>query len=499
MYTRLERPMSPVEREALEGRLRQTREGLRDAVFKVVLLGLFDGVAAAAAVMAVLGKDRSGPLGVTLGLVAFLLANFYLLALAVALAEEWPLYRKQRAAWQDGVAVVEQVEAVALTVVVGCEAQDASAPAGQTWGVFDVGGGRLLARGWDEAPGTPACFEVVSTRAHRLRLGVTRRGTASLSHAPRASLALLVPDAARRARLAERLDASPLFSGTLEHLAEALGRLLEAPAGVAQDAGSAGERWSALQVEVEERFGVCFGPGGLIAEAASIAEARAGPVRGRDLLGVVLRRLPEGAVDQVRPLRPAFFRLRAALVAECGLARGAVRPSARLEDLVCCEGRADRWARLARRLGQPLPELRQGGLPVVAGVVLAAGLGLLYAVGVPAVRTIDGASQAHGFATAWWFLGLVACCVPVVFVGGIALLSALVAWLFGSWRSLGFPAECTTVADLTRHLAEGGGDRVVVAWAEGSAWLALRRLLAEHTGRRPMEVTPDGGVFDCRP
>src|SRR5262249_19175081 len=100
-----------------------------------------------------------------------------------------------------------------------------------------------------------------------------------------------------------------------------------------------------------------FGPGGLVPALAEAAGGR--PATARDLFGVVWDRLPAGASDPPGRVLPAFLRLRRELVAECGVERGRVRPSARLDDLIPKRGRAIHWERLGERLGRPLPELGQ--------------------------------------------------------------------------------------------------------------------------------------------
>jgi hypothetical protein len=344
----------------------------------------------------------------------------------------------------------------------------------------------------------PACFEVVTTRPGRLHLGTAVRGLASLPLPPPTDLADITgPDENRQ--LALRLEAAPLFAGRLERLPEALARLLQEPPVEGRPAPYAGGNppgppgsatpWPLVQARVEERFGIAFGPGGLAAELARLTEAHRGPLTAGDLLDLVWRRLPAAGGLPVVPVRPTFYKLRAALAAECGVDRRRVRPSARLEDLVPRQKRADRWAGLSRRLGLPLPPFAECDTPASVGVAGTAGMLLLYAVGVPATQRIDAYAAAHGFGGAWWYMALGACLVPTFFVGGIVLSFALPAYLFRNRYPLRFRAECATAGDLARALAEAGGaEKVVAPWTEAVAWQVLRGVLAASAGRRPSEV-----------
>jgi hypothetical protein len=512
MYLRIERPLTEAEREQLEGRLRRANEQTTAAAFAVVLLSLLDGVAVLAGVMILLtfGEDRSDTLGTIAGVMVLVIANFGLLLSAAVWADARRARRQVREALAGGTAVVEQVEATAVAWVAGGRFPD--------WFLLDVGEGRLLAvpdglglydpREFrpvgDRSPGRrlPACFERVFTRAPRLHLATTARGLASLPLPQPINPAAVAPDARDYRELAAWLDTSPLFPGRLEDVRENLSLLLSLARAaadqqaerlaVAPEQRSSFDHWGFLQARIEERFGIDFGPGRLAAELARATEGGSGRLTAGELLGVIRRRLPGGASFIARPARPAFLRLRDALVAECGAPRHLIRPSARLEDLVPRAKRADHWTRLSRRLGQPLPPFAEGNPPAAVWVVTILGAGLVYAVGVPTVQAIDAWAAAEGFAGTWWYGGLGCCLVPTSFIGGIVLSAALSAHLFRNRFPLKFQAAYATVGQLARFLAQAAGaEGTAVPWTDEDVWLGLRAVLAEAAGRLPSEVTED--------
>jgi hypothetical protein len=315
-------------------------------------------------------------------------------------------------------------------------------------------------------------------------------------------LAAVFTDLQERSTVVAWLDTSPLFPGRLTDRDDNLARLLRArqaaSSGRAEGPAGAPERPAAfdpcglLQARLEERFGIDFGPGGLAAELTQFAGNGVGRPSAGELLEVVRRRLPGGSSFVARPARPAFLRLREALVAECDTPRARVRPSARLEDLVPRARRADLWARLSWRLGQPLPPFAPGHEPVGFWVVTALGVGLLYAVGVPTVQGIDAWAAADGFAGSWWYAGLGCLLVPTTFMAGIALSVVLSAYLFRNRFPLRFPAAHATVGQLAQYLAQAAGaEGTAVPWTDEAVWLALRAELAAAAGRLPSEVTEE--------
>jgi hypothetical protein len=506
MYQRTERPLTDVEREQLNDRLRQANEHLVTSTFYVILLSLFDGLALFACVMVVLGKDRSGTGGRLAGLVAFGIANLVLFLTARVWVGNRRCRRQLRGALEDGQAIVEEVEATAATWVVGYHLQN--------WFLFTLGDGRLLAVGEGEFPGLnvpllappaglrlPACFERVLTRRHRVHLGTTVRGLACVTIPESLDLATFL-NARTCRKLAVWLDTSPPFPGRLADLRESLTRLIspgqaapdrqaERP-GVTSEESSSFDPCGLLQARIEERFEIDFGPGGLAAELTQRAEGRSRPLTVGELLEVVRRRVPGGASFIARPARPAFLRLRDALVVECGLPRHRIRPSAQLEDLMPRARRADLWARLTQRLGQPLPPLLQGAPPAGFWVVATFGIVLVYAVGVPAVQAIDARAAAGDFAGTSWYGALGCCLVPTSFMAGIALSALLSAHLFRNRFPLQFPAAHATVGQLAQYLAQAAGaEGTAVPWTDEAVWLALRAELAEVLGKLPAEVTEE--------
>jgi hypothetical protein len=486
MYQRSERPMSDVEREQLDARLREVKEALGTSMLLVALLVPLDGLFVFAAVMAALGRDRSGTVGIVAGMLAGLFANVVLVWSVVAFVSERRHRSRLREAKVDGVAVVEHVEATAAVTV---------REGRRVWHLLAVAEGRLLAvpdrllPWWP--PGLPACFELVTARAHGLFLSLLERGRSWVVLSSPVDLAALVREPEPRQRLTEMLDRRALIAGDADHLGDGLQRLLAEGQGVDIPPAPAGVNLREIQAAVEERFGINFGPGGLAAVLERLGEPQQGAPTAGDLLRVVRAWLPRRGRCVLRPVRPTFYRLRAALAAECGVPRRCIRPSALLEDLVPRPRRADRWSGLARRLEQELPTFAEHDPPVLALLVGAAGMALLYGVGVPAVQAVDAWAQAGRFGTAWWFLIAGMCFVPTFFVMGMALSFALGMHLFRNRAALRFRADCATVADLTQQLVAQSGREVAEPWTEETTWQALRLILARALHRRPFEVTPE--------
>jgi F0F1-type ATP synthase assembly protein I len=502
MYARSERPLTEAEHAQLDDLLRRIKEQIADAAFKVILLSLFDVLVLVAVVMVILGEDRSGTVGRIAGAVAALIANLVLLASAFAWADSRAQRRRVLAACADGNVIVEQVEATSAVWVVGPHLQD--------WFLFAVAENQLLAvpgqqvlaamPATDHAADTlrlPACFELVSTRAHRLQLATTARGLSTLPFPKQTDLAELVPQADDRRQLSQRLDGAPLFPGRLADLGLALRQLLAPEAvPVAEPGQQRAATWGLIQARIEERFEIDFGPGGLAAELIRLAESTPRLVAG-ELLEVVRQRLSPGASFTPHRTRPAYLRLREALVAEFALPRQAIRPSARLQDLVPRMGRADSWARLARRLGQPLPPFAEPRMPAAVGLLALAGMALVYVVGVPTVQAIDAWAVAEGVSRSWWFFALGACFVPPCFIAGIGLAILLSMYVLRNRIPYKFQAEYATVGQLARFLAQTGeAASAPVPWTEERQWLSLRAILAAATHRLPSTVARDTDLID---
>jgi hypothetical protein len=502
MYSRRERPLTEAERELLGLRLRHARGDRGGLVFHVILWGLTVGLLVFAVVMVCLGKDRSDARGRVLGAVAGLVAVGAFVCSVRALPAQFRLCRELREAVADETAVEERFEAREVAVLDG-------AGAGGCY-LFATADGRLVAHpvdfvpepelapsGWHRAGGVPACVERVSTRRHRLGLHVAGQGRTRLPVVRLVPLAEVVSDPAVRPRVAERLERSAVFPGTLSTLAADLTRLAHADESSAPTAVPvAADGWSRLQAEVEERFGLALGPGALPARLVALADAERRPPTADTLVELVRRSLPAGASFQPRPLTPIFLRLREALEAECELAKGAVRPSARLEDLFPRRGRAGVRERVERRLGQPLPPPVEEDPPWMAGVTAGAGVLLLYAVGVPAVQAVDAFAVRHGFEGSWWYRLLGMLLVPTTFFGGIALSVVLSMRLWRDRFRLAFSARHATVADLVRFLAESapGPPGPAVPWTPPTIWQALRDILARVAGRPTGAVRRDSDL-----
>jgi tetrahydromethanopterin S-methyltransferase subunit G len=487
MYTHSERALSEAEREQLDNQLRQANEDFAELAMKTVALALVAGLSLFAAVMAVLGRDRSGPMGILCGAIVGVTAHLLLIYHVVAFVSTRRERRRLREALADRAAVVEHVEAAA-----GICLQHR----GGAWHLLQVGEQQLFALpnqhaglmltewlGFQPDWRLAACFELISTRRHRLPLGLIPHGQSTLLLTP-IQLDSLIDDPRRR-QVVARLDAVACFPGRLTDLPEALRRLLEQEP-LAAEAGGKPITWGHVQAEIEEQFSLDFGPGGLEAEMARLAQDRS-PVA-RDLLDLVQRRLPAGALYSVRPLHGTFLRLRTALAEECGAAPESIQPSTRLEDVIPRREREAVWERLAQRLGQPLPPFAERDTPLAVGVVAGLGVLLVYAVGIPAIQAIDAFALDHGFAAAWWFFALGACLVPTSFVAGIGLSVLLAMWLFRNRYPPSFRADCRTVSDLTRFLA-ATVEEVTIPWTEEAAWQALRGILARAAWRDPLELT----------
>lgn len=501
MLTCNERHLTEAERQELDQRLLRTREGIEDARFKVVVLGLFDGLVVFAGIMVCLYGDRSGPVGVCAGVAAVVAANFVLVFNALSLIADLREQRLLRQARSDDTVLVQRVEAAGVACLNGDRI---------AWYVFAVSAESLLAvpaahipisfpPDEERAAGVPVCFEIFSTSRDHLHLTTVLHGHSSLPLPPPTALRDLLPDPAARQRLETRLKAAQPFPGCLEALAESLTGRWEAGTALPADtpgpvalgeAGVGNWSWGELQARLEERFGLQLRPGQLAAELRQVEQDRSAPACAWDLLELLRRHLPAEAHEITYSLRPVFYRLRTALIEECRIERQRVRPSARLEDLVPHQRRADHWSGLSRRLGQSLPGFLASDIPASVTVVTWIGILLLYVVGVPAIQAIDAWSVGRGVAGAWWFRALGCMLVPTSCFGAIALVAGLSAYLFRNRYTLVFPAEYATVADLVRFLATTSDafPPVAVPWTETNLWQALRVMLARARGQFPSQI-----------
>jgi hypothetical protein len=216
-----------------------------------------------------------------------------------------------------------------------------------------------------------------------------------------------------------------------------------------------------------------------------------------ELLDWVQRKLPPDAVENVRPLRPVYYRLRAGLVAEGVTDHGRLRPSTHLEGVVPYRRRSDFWIRLSKHVGQKLPGLvppdPDKPFPTLMGLCMLAGWLLVYAIGVPIVIAIEKWATALGVQKSWWFVALTVLLVPSSFIIAIGAVVFLVFYFFRNEHPWLIPAKCTTIADLVRFLAETGNDAttVPVRWTEARVWWAVRKVLAAFTGRHPAGIERD--------
>jgi hypothetical protein len=493
MYTLSQRPLTEAERERLTQRLRAVKEEHEGAWLKLLALAVLEPLFIFGLVMMLLGRDRSGPVGTVLGIGAMIVANLFLLPGIGTWRHTRRERRKLTEALADGMALTEAVEArTAAWLVEGIYSG---------WYLFDVGGGRTYFLPVDAAcfvrspeptgfePHLPACFEVVRTRCHRLHVGTTAQGHAALPLPTQVQLSDLFPGGALRQRLVERLDTGPLLACRLSRLEEDLRWLPEGEPEplTLPNVAATPLTWGTIQGRLEERFRIALGPGEL---AAGLARLRSRPATAADLVALVWQRLPKGAVCSTKPATSAFFRLRDALVAEGTIPRHRARPSARLDALLPQRGRHDLWSRLTKRLGKPLPALTAGDPPLACVLVMMLGMGLVYLAGVPTVQAIDAWAVAHDFEGKLWYRLLGMAIVPSSFLGGMGLAGVVAMYLFRNRIPLEFPAACNTVAALARHLA-ANDDPVAKPWTGRTCWQMVRGVLAEATGKPPIDVRPN--------
>jgi hypothetical protein len=490
MYHRRERPLNEDERQRLTARLEEARKQTLEAGLIALLLLLVDAVVVVVIVMALLGRDRSGVCGWCMGSTAVVVANLFLFANIASFLAGRQEKRQLQDALADGVAVVEEVTAegaaefdshgeyhvlaVAPDRLLALPARDYRIPRSS---------GVLLAQ-----DRVALSFTLITTRAHRIRLMTERHGRSSLLLRPAGRLDRLVPDRIARTALAKLLEQPLFFAGALDTLGADLLRLArgeeEMPA--AQDTGVL-DAWGRLQAEIEEDFDLQFESGGLGREL----DRRWGraPKVG-DLLALVRDHLPDGAFARTRPLRPLFLRLRDAVAVEWGVWPRQVRPSARLDALLPREGLADAWKHLGLRFGRDMPPLVVGNPPWGVVVLIILGLALVFSLGIPAVQAIDAFAGQQGFGTAWWYLLLGACCVPVSFIFGIAMMVGVPMHLFRRRIPRELPPDCRTVRDLVLQLARAE-KKLEIPWTPERIWECLRRSLARLSRQSVSAITPE--------
>lgn len=177
----------------------------------------------------------------------------------------------------------------------------------------------------------------------------------------------------------------------------------------------------------------------------------------------------------------AFYRLRRTLGESLGVARPLVKPSTALDDLVPADGRRSSWPRLERALELRLPRLLYPEW--VVATLLLLGVLTFLTTSFMAVLLISP-----------WSIG-----------GPIALCAVIAVWLTSLAASAArplavrLPAECQSVADLTRAIASANYGRIAAAqgcWNRAEVWDVLRKLIGEQLGVEPEELKAESRFVD---
>jgi len=511
MYLRGERPLTSDDRQQLEQRLALTQEDIGESVFKVVLLGLFDGIAVFAAVCTILYGDKSGTIGRLLGGLAVLIANAYLISLAFRLRHGLQERRLLRQVLAESVLITERVEATGVVYLRGRI---------NAWFILTVEPTRLLvlpeALSWyarclgrwtGEGGQFPAVFEIASTNPGRLLLGQEAFGQSSLPLAMPRTTWSICPDKTTCRRLELLLKQTTLLAGSLDTLTDDLRRLVQSRTGLQtrpDDSGEssygprpepqpvAADAWplALLQGRIETTFAIELGAGGLAARLWHLEKEQGRPATAADLLPLVLEHLPPGArAPAQQPLQALFFHLRGVLSEQLQLPRQSIRPSTRLEDIVPRQSRRACCDRLFRQLGHFYPDLVEETYPRMVSILILVGVGAAIFLYGWMVQAVLGLLRGWGLDSLWWLipLGLVAL---LAFVWWLFLCSRGLLALFRRWAILEFRQECATVGQLVRGLArsEGPGAEEGVPWTAETVWLALRQLLADRASVRPLAI-----------
>jgi hypothetical protein len=474
MYTRQERPLSDADRQELERQLRGLVDELGGTLGMFAVVAALDVALAGMVILSLVAQEQVTLRGGLSWGFAFVLFNQFLIWAVIGLYNGLRDIRQVREALRDGVAVVERVRARAV----------AGVPGWQFWYLLAIAEDRvLLCEASEVPPHVPlrpvdpkgashvaACFETIVTRRHRRLLGQVSLGQASLPIPRLLGLRTLFPQYGRRAAVQRRLESGQLRRGSLNDLAGLLqSEPIAAPAELP-------DPWALLQARLEDAFGLDLGPGGL---------ARLQPRTVGDLVALISQRLPAARETLPAPAAPAFYRLRAALVAQFGVPRSTVRAGTRLETLVPRRDRQRHWRELGQRLGPPLPEFIGQDRPGCTACSWGLGLALYILVGVPLAWVLPSNIELKIGPDTPWTATARACLLgpPVL----MALL--LAALLLGTRmrRQFAFDARYATVGQLARFLA-AAETIPSPAWTEEEVWLLVRRIVAHEEGRRPLEV-----------
>jgi acyl carrier protein len=191
----------------------------------------------------------------------------------------------------------------------------------------------------------------------------------------------------------------------------------------------------------------------------------------------VLRRLGVGL--PVCPSASRFYRLRRTLLDLGQIDRRAIRPSARLDDLLPPDGRGDAWAEVRRALDQAVPGLRYPSW------AYGADFGSLPAIALVLILT-------------WGTLGRFDAELGIAFLGVWLLLwlgVVIVIHRAAAPFATAIPWGCETIGGLIRaSLPWGDGQVDNGSGARRQAsevWERLRSIIADQVGVSRNEVTED--------
>lgn len=194
-----------------------------------------------------------------------------------------------------------------------------------------------------------------------------------------------------------------------------------------------------------------------------------------DLYTLIWSKLPQAVPPRGCQSSATFYRIRRALMEQCGIPRWEVRPAARLEALLPPEQRREDWRLLRRTTGMWLPELE---LPQPMSVAWTA-FGWVVLSGCLMAYFVSPLSVALGCSLA-----------------GLVLTAKIQERL--NLHAVQVPASCATVGSAVRYAVA----RTSVPSARGKTWKPeevwnrVRRLIAHEYDIPLEEVTPQASFVD---
>ncbi len=226
--------------------------------------------------------------------------------------------------------------------------------------------------------------------------------------------------------------------------------------------GTAADDSGAIVLALEDAFGVSFDD-----------DAFVNVVTIGDLVNVVKAVVPPARHERCLTAL-AFWRLRRALVDTLGVERAAVRPDARIADLIWkeCSTHFERpraWSRLEQSLALPLPELERPWTLVWSAALLCPAMLLV------GLRLAPTSSERWGV------------------VVGMVFVAAGLGILTEPFR-VNLPDRIRTVEDLTKAIVLRNASQVGASqegFTEAQVERLVRDIVVEETGCSVEEVTPD--------